>query len=316
MINLAPIVLFVYNRPEHTRKTLEALALNQLASNSILYIYADGAKENAIESQLQAIKQTREVIREQQWCGEVKIIESDFNKGLASSIVDGVTEVVNKHGKIIVLEDDIVTSGSFLKYMNDALNYYYKENKVMHVSGYFPPIKNIDKNFFFYNQTSCWGWATWSRAWRNYNSNAKSLRDEIILSNRSSEFNLKNSYPFLTHLENNISGKWDTWAVKWHATVFLMNGLCLHPHISYTLNIGFDGTGTHCNKNLTFKDSGIELNKSEFEPVNSYSQSPKILKKVIKHNLGQKQQNEGLSFFKIFKKIKNSNKFKKIRRWK
>jgi GT2 family glycosyltransferase len=203
-MNLAPIVLFVYNRSEHTRKTLEALRLNDLASESILYIYADGAKKNASKTQLEAVAASRKVIKEQLRCGDVVLIESQENKGLASSIVKGVTEIVTKYSKIIVLEDDIITSTQFLTYLNEALNYYESDNRVMHISAYLPPIKKIRQKFFFYNQTSFWGWATWDRAWINYESNPIVLHKKITSSNRIKEFNVNNSYPFLTHLENNI----------------------------------------------------------------------------------------------------------------
>ncbi|WP_213520203.1 glycosyltransferase family 2 protein [Nonlabens sp.] len=300
-MNLAPIVLFVYNRPEHTRKTLEALKINDLASESILYIYADGAKENASEIELDAITRTRKVIKEQEWCGKVHIIESKVNKGLAASITEGVTEIVEKYRWVIVLEDDIVTSTGFLVYMNDALKYYEMEDKVMHISGYFPPIKKISQKFFFYNQTSCWGWATWSSSWVHYDSNATKLYNQIITKNRTKEFNLDNSYPFLEHLENNISGLWNTWAVKWHASVFLLNGLCLHPNQSYTENIGFDGSGVHCFKIESKSDLDKNLNKSYFEPVQKLVQSKSILKKVIKFN---KKQNKEITFAKVIKRFK------------
>ena len=146
---LAPIVLFVYNRPWHTEQTLNALMQNELADQSVLYIYADGPKENATEEQLKKIEEVRHVIRTKKWCKEVHIIESEKNKGLADSIINGVTEIVNKYGKVIVLEDDIVTSKGFLKYMNEALELYKEEDKVYHISGYMFPVKgNCLKPFF------------------------------------------------------------------------------------------------------------------------------------------------------------------------
>jgi hypothetical protein len=303
-MNLAPIVLFVYNRPEHTRKTLEALRLNDLASESILYIYADGAKQKASNKQLEDVAATRKVIKEQLWCGAVHVIESKVNRGLAVSITEGVSEVVERYGRVIVLEDDIVTSKGFLVYMNDALSYYEMEDKVMHISGYFPPIKKISQKFFFYNQTSCWGWATWSSSWRHYNPNATKLYYQIITENRTKEFNLNDSYPFLEHLENNISGLWSTWAVKWHASVFLLNGLCLHPNRSYTENIGFDGSGVHCVKQESKRDLYNNLNNSYFEPVHNLVQNKKVLNKVIKFNINNKKKNKVLTFAKVIKRFK------------
>src|SRR5476651_318519 len=135
-MQLAPIVLFVYNRPHHTEQALNALKLNGLASESTLYIFADGPKKGAPAETLADIKKTREVIRGKKWCKDVFIIEAEANKGLAASIINGVTDVVNKHEKVIVLEDDIITSKYFLQYMNDALSVYEDEQKVISVGAF------------------------------------------------------------------------------------------------------------------------------------------------------------------------------------
>lgn len=304
-MNLAPIVLFVYNRPVHTRKTLEALMDNQLASESVLYIFADGPKENADKVEIAAIEKTRDVIRENKWCGEIMILESDRNKGLAASIIDGVTNVVNKYGKIIVLEDDIVTSPKFLSYMNDALNYYESDGKVMHVSAYFPPIKGIKSSFFFYNQTSCWGWGTWKECWSFLQIDALELKNKIIASSRVKEFNLSDSYPFLEHLEKNITGEWNTWAIKWHASIFLLKGLCLHPNKSYVHNIGFDGSGTNCSNDDFFETIDLDLNSNDFQPSNSLVQNSNVLKKIITFNRKSGQIKKRSFARRLLSKIKS-----------
>lgn len=135
---MAPVVLFVYNRPMHTEQTLEALHQNELADESILYIYADGPKGNLTKDAIEKIIRTRRVIRKKKWCKEVHIIESTHNKGLADSIISGVTDTVNRYGKAIVLEDDVVTSKGFLRYMNDALVMYEHDAGAMHISGFIP----------------------------------------------------------------------------------------------------------------------------------------------------------------------------------
>jgi FkbM family methyltransferase len=241
----APIVLFVYNRPEHTLKTLEALSQNELASESVLYIYADGPKVNASDEQLRLIEQTKEVIRERKWCEEVIIVESPENKGLARSIEEGVTEVVHKHGKIIVLEDDIVTSPGFLRYMNDALDIYQDEERVMHISAYMFPVNKKLPETFFYNTASCWGWATWLNAWQHYEKDAHKLLNSIVESSREYEFDIEGTFPFLEHLRMNVKGVIKTWAVKWYASFFLKKGFALHPYPSLTNNIGNDGSGVN-----------------------------------------------------------------------
>ena len=137
---LAPIIVFAYNRPYHLRQTLEALSENDLSDQSNLIIFCDGPKNNASPEQLEAIKEVRSIAHAKKWCKKVIVEESEYNKGLADSIVNGVSSVVEEYGRVIVLEDDIVTSRGFLKYMNDALELYEHDDQVMHISGYMYPL--------------------------------------------------------------------------------------------------------------------------------------------------------------------------------
>jgi len=246
MINrLAPVVLFVYNRPKHTLKTLRALQKNKGSAETDLYIFCDGAKPNANSSNLQKIQEVRQLVRSEKWCKTVTIREAKSNQGLADSIVKGVTEIINKYQKIIVLEDDIETSPLFLKFMNEALDFYENEEKVMHLSGYMFPVKVPLPPTFFFNTTSCWGWATWKRAWDYFNPDAEFLLHELQTRNLTHQFSVESSSSHLQQLEANVNGTLKTWAVKWYASVFLQNGFCLHPYPSLTQNIGQDSTGVH-----------------------------------------------------------------------
>jgi FkbM family methyltransferase len=258
--NLAPIVLFVYNRPWHTKQTLEALSANFLADQSELIIFADGQPPNASENDNRKILEVKEIIKEKQWCKRVTIIESESNIGLAQSIIHGVTKIVNQYGKIIVLEDDIITSNGFLKYMNDALEIYKDEESVMHLSGYMFPVRKKLPSTFFYNTASCWGWGTWERAWKYFDNDARKLYSILYQKNLVFEFNIYNSYPFISQLENNITGKISTWAIKWYASFFLKKGYALHPYPSLTNNIGHDNSGEHCSYNNSFTWSNLGEN--------------------------------------------------------
>ena len=243
---LSPIIVFTYNRPIHTEKTLNALMQNELASESVLYVYCDGVKENATEEQREKIKQVRKIVRKKQWCKDVHIIENDRNKGLADSIIGGVTEVVNKYGKVIVLEDDIVTSKGFLHYMNDALNFYEKEKKVMHVSGYMYPHKEKLPETFFFNVPLCWGWATWNRAWQYFKNDAQYFYNYFETNQLWDKFNKLGGKYLQKQLKANVDGNIYTWFIKWHTIVLLHNGLTLYPYRSLTQNVGFDKAGVHC----------------------------------------------------------------------
>lgn len=243
---LAPIVLFVYNRPWHTRQTLEALRKNVLADQSTLYVYADGPKQQSSDEDLEKIKEVRSIVREKKWCREVVVIESRENRGLADSILNGVTEVVNKHRRAIVLEDDIVTSPGFLQYMNDALDCYADEEKVMHVSAYSPPTRKKLPELFFYEVMHCWGWGTWKRAWNQLNQSYKDILDALTDRKQLSHFDLENSRMFLPQLRDNIRGVSHTWAILWYGSIYLANGLCLNPGTSLIQNFGLDGSGENC----------------------------------------------------------------------
>jgi len=241
----APIVLFVFNRPAHTQDLLETLEKCRLSDKSRLIIYADGPKENALEDEKEKINEVRRIVKSRKWCGEVEIHESEKNRGLANSIIAGVGDILNKYGKAIILEDDLHLSPGFLEFMNHALTLYNDDEKVMHISGYMFPVKTKLPPTFFLMSTTCWGWATWQRSWKYFNSSAAELQRQLISSGRMDEFSFNNSTSFISQLEDNVSGKLKTWAIKWHASVVLQSGLCLHPFPSLVRNSGNDGSGTN-----------------------------------------------------------------------
>ena len=168
-MNYAPIVLFVYNRPWHTKQTIDALKNNYLANESELYIYSDAPKHS---QDISSVQEVRNYIKSINGFKNIKIIYRKRNYGLADSIIDGVTEIVNKYGKIIVLEDDIVTSPHFLQFINDALIYYEEVNEVWHISGWNYPIQPINlHDTFLWRVMNCWGWATWANRWQYFEKN-------------------------------------------------------------------------------------------------------------------------------------------------
>ena len=293
---LAPIVLFCYNRPWHTQQTLDALALNELASASDLIVYCDGPKNDSDEKTLQAITETRCVIKSDKRFKSITIVESEINKGLATSIIEGVTEVVNRYGKIIVLEDDIVTSPGFLTYMNDALNVYQEEEKVLHISGYMYPVKKKLPETFFIRPTSCWGWGTWMRAWNHFEKNVDKQINELDKMNGWKEFTIDSSYPsFKYQLLLNQRGELNTWAIFWQASVFVKRGLSLHPFPSLVQNIGMDGSGENCEEN--------KLNN----PYKWESLSPKINVNYITPKVLKTNYRDLSFFFSSITKVRKNN---------
>lgn len=245
---LAPLLLFVYNRPVYTQRVLDALASNPEAGNSLLYIYCDGAKAGANENILQKIEKTREIVRAEYRFKEVIIIEQDYNKGLANSVISGVSDVCNKHGSVIVLEDDIVTSPFFLRYMNDALEIYKHISNVTTISGYWYPTTGELPETFFLKTPACWGWATWARAWKTFENDGNKLLSELKEKKLTRKFDLNGSIKYTRMLEEQILGKNNSWAIKWDAMNFINNNMCLYPGKSLVQNIGFEGDGVHSAK--------------------------------------------------------------------
>ena len=254
-MNTAPIILFVYNRAQHTERTLTLLSKNYLASESELVIFVDGPKENASEEQLEKIQAVRNVIRKDYGFKSVNITESEKNKGLAPSVIAGVTEIVNKYGKCIVVEDDLDTSPYFLQYMNDALEVYKDTQKLACIHGYVEPHKKQLPDTFFLKGADCWGWATWERAWEKFNPNGQELLDELHRRKCEKHFNFDNTYPYVKMLEDQIAGKNSSWAIRWLASAYLNDMYCLYPNETLVVNVGFDGSGTHCGE--------MQINKRE-----------------------------------------------------
>ena len=242
MNSLAPIILFVYNRPEYTRQTIESLKKSQFASGSELFIYSDAAKT---EKDKKLVAEVRDYIKTINGFRKVIIKESKENKGLALSITSGVSEILNKYDNAIILEDDLELSPFFLKYMNEALSLYEKEEDVISIHGYVYPVKKKLPETFFLRGADCWGWATWKRGWKFYEDNASKLLSEITSKNLKDEFDFNRSYPYTKMLKNQIKGEINSWAIKWYASAFVNNKLTLYPGKSLVRNIGTTVSSTH-----------------------------------------------------------------------
>jgi GR25 family glycosyltransferase involved in LPS biosynthesis len=247
-MQVAPIALFVYNRLEHTRQTVVALQNNAFAEQSDLIIFSDASKS---EIQDDSVRKVRDYIHQINGFKSVTIVERSDNFGLAKSIINGVTSVVNDYGRVIVLEDDMVTSHNFLQFMNDGLNVYEKTEAVASIHGYVYPIDDLPETFFL-KGADCWGWATWKDRWSMFEPNGTKLLSELKRKGDSRRFDFNGAYLYSQMLEDQIAGKNNSWAVRWHASTFLKNKYTLYPGKSLVLNIGNDGSGTHCGETSVF----------------------------------------------------------------
>lgn len=246
--NLAPIVLFVYNRLDHTKKTIDALSKNELANETDLYVYSDAP---ANITKVESVLKVREYLKTIKGFKSIKIIEREYNYGIERSVATAVTEVVNKYGKIIVVEDDIVTSKYFIKFMNTSLDFYKDNDKVSVISGYnhpnslLPIPKDYQNDVYFFQRNCSSGWGTWSSVinkvkW-DYSLEDDILSDRII---RKKIIGCGEDIIDMIkdQLQKNNSLSWDV-CVTIHQCI--NNLYTLYPCFSYVNNIGFDNSGLH-----------------------------------------------------------------------
>ena len=299
MNDLAPITLFVYNRLEHTKQTIQALQKNVLAKKSILYIYSDGAKNESNNESVQAV---REYIKGIDGFKEIIIIERTNNLGLGKNIINGVTEVLNNHGKTIILEDDLITSPFFIEYMNEGLYFYRDIKKVYSICGFCPEhvSENIPDNYeydvFCNTRNESQGWGTWKNRWEKVDWLIKDYNEFKKDREKQREFN-RAAYNMTEMLKLQMKGIIDSWAIRWDYHIFKNNGVSIFPVNSLIRNIGYDGTGRHSRKTNKYDSkivSGFKVKKVIADPV--------IDSRIT--NLYYQVYNRS-PFFKITKKIYN-----------
>lgn len=238
----APVALFAYMRPHHLRMTVDSLLANPEAASTELVVFCDAAKRPAHESGVAAVRAFTETI---EGFASVQVVRRDRNLGLAASIIDGVTRLTSTHGRVIVVEDDLLLSRHFLRYMNDGLDMYAEDPSVASVHGYCYPVDQPLPETFFLKGADCWGWATWGRAWAHFRAEGQPMLDELLSRGLDFEFDFDGQFPFTRMLRDQIAGRNDSWAIRWNAACFLGGMLTLYPGRSLVHNTGNDATGTH-----------------------------------------------------------------------
>jgi len=220
--------------------------MNELSDKSEIFIFSDGARN--IEDK-EKVKEVRKIINNFVGFKNITIFQSENNKGLAESVISGVTKIVNEYGKVIVLEDDIVTSKYFLKFMNDALNFYKEKKKVWHISGWNYPIdpKRLG-DAFLWRGMECWGWGTWDDRWNNFEKDTDKLIKEMT-KEKIKKLNLDGTRNIWQQVIANKNEKLNTWAVYWYSKMIQNDALSINPTVSYVKNIGLDGSGENCGNN-------------------------------------------------------------------
>lgn len=252
--HLSPIVIFAFNRPKHLSRLLDSLSKNMEFVESELYIYVDGPRNN---SDVKLVEETRQVAKHFQGVNVKSLVIREENLGLGKSLKTGVTELLSKHDKLIVLEDDLIVTDSFLKYMNTGLNKYQLEPRVASIHGYCFGFDQPIKDPFFLKGADCLGWATWTDRWESINWDPKVLMAQIQKQGLVQEFNLDGSYSYYSALESELKKGFHSWAIYWHASMFSQGRLTLFPGTSLIEYAGADGSGTHVVVNSGFWNTEI-----------------------------------------------------------
>lgn len=264
-----PVAVFAFNRVHHLQKMLGALACNYGAADTDVTIFCDGPRS---PSELEQTNLVRAYALNVSGFRTVTVVEQPHNLGLEQSLIGGISMMLKNSPSVIVVEDDIVTAPNFLRYMNDALECYADEFRVMSVSGYAYPI-SIAEETYFLRDFECWGWGTWRRSWEEMDWDGNRLLVQLRERNLHRAFDYDGSYPFLAMLQDQIAGRTKSWAIRARANVFLRDRLTLYPRKSLvTMNIGADGTGTSAGSDAEmFKPEGNDQRVvvSPIPPVNN-----------------------------------------------
>ena len=239
----APIALFTYSRADHTKAAVESLLRNAEAGESDLYIFSDGPK--TVEKTA-AVEETRRYIHTITGFKSINIVEREDNWGLANSLIVGITDVINKYGKVIVVEDDLILSPYFLRFMNEGLEKYENDDKVSSITGFVPSVSQSLPETYFLTYFHCWGWATWKRAWELLNLDSRYLLRKLRF--KKKKFDVGGGFGNYGILYCQKVGLVDSWYIRLYASFFLANKLTLYPGHSLVVNIGMDGSGTHSRK--------------------------------------------------------------------
>jgi len=258
--DLAPVGLFVYNRPEHTRRTLEALKVNEFAARTDLFVFSDGAKIEAAEA---SVREVREISRDINGFKSVTVIERERNLGLSKSIVAGITQLCEEYGRAIAVEDDVLTAPDFLTFMNRALDRYEGDPMIFSISGFNLPIPGPPSypfDAFCSYRFLCWGWGTWRDRWQQADWSVSDYREFVADSEQQKRFN-RGGDDLTAMLGQHMAGKIDSWDVVWGYAHCKHNAFSLLPVVSKAYNTGLDGSGVHCRR-PPFRQSPLRLDGS------------------------------------------------------
>jgi len=293
-MSYAPIIIFVYNRVDDIKLTIEALKNNAGASYSEVYIFSDAAKANKDNKKVAIV---RKYIKNIRGFKKLVIVEREKNYGLAKNIIEGVSEIIEKHQRVIVLEDDLVTSSNFICYMNEALKFYENKQNIFSISGFTLPLKGL-QNYQFDSyltyRPSSWGWATWKDRWMDIDWEVKDY-DNFIKNKKKQKLFNRGGIDMSRMLRHYMEGKNNSWAIRWSYAMYKQEMFSIYPKVSKVQNIGFGTNATHCKGINIYKTILDRTDNCTFNFVDEttldkrlinqfryhYSYTNKLIKKII-----------------------------------
>lgn len=281
-MTVAAIAIFAFNRPHHLGRLLDSLLDNPQFNKSPLYLFVDGPRDANDEKK---IEEVREVIKSKLMNVTYDLIQQEINLGLSGSIIKGISKILTIHKTVIVLEDDLVVSPKFIEFCNRGLDFYEEDLRVASIQGYSKELNYDKDDTYFLKGADCWGWATWKNRWEEFEEDAEKLYQRIRALGLEKVFDVGGAYPYTNMLERQASGKLDSWAIRWHASMFLSNRLSLYPAVTLVDNLGRDGSGMHAGDT-------IKVNRSLNISTPKIGDIPIIEKKVVVKKYGKALRRE------------------------
>jgi hypothetical protein len=300
-MNLAPIAIFAFNRPDALSRLLDSLRKNQEFNLSRVYIFIDGARS---QSEQRAVLEVERIAHNLRTSGGVEVVQQQLNLGLANSLIGGIEKVLQHNQSIIVLEDDLVVSEHFLSFCNSGLALYESNLKVASIQGFTHDINYSKHDTYFMLGADCWGWATWKNRWQEFEPDGAKLLHNLQTSKREKKFDLDGAYPYTRMLERQVLGLVDSWAIRWHASMFLQNRASLYPSKTLVENYGQDGSGTHIGSR-TFIPRQLSAFQPVLEdiPVNETTEVNRNMRKVLRKKYGTYSFYQPMKYFNFLKRI-------------
>ena len=277
--DFAPVAIFAFNRPDHLNRLLESLKNNNSCHKMKFWIFIDGPRNGSDDKPIESVIS---IATKFSLDYDVEIIRNESNVGLSASLIRGITKVLTIHSKIIVLEDDLFLSKHFLNFCNQGLVLYENNSKVASIHGFSYPISDEHDTPYFLRGADCWGWATWRDRWQLFECDSEKLYKELQRRNLSQDFDLSGAARSMQMLKRQADGILDSWAIRWHASMFLADRLTLYPNISLVRNEGRDGTGTHGGGG---EFSDVQLSLTSISPYVEKVEESSIMRKRLEKYL-------------------------------